>query len=82
MRNMKMHFNYVGIKGDSGKSLPLTGLDTVREHNVRDFREEDPNFVLCREDQLIITLIKLRHNHTVELLAHIVNPLNVSVALI
>ena len=53
---MKMHFNYVGIKGDSGKSLPLTGLDTVREHNVRDFCEEDPNFVLCREDQLIITL--------------------------
>ena len=38
---------------------------------VRDFCEENPNFVLCREDQLIITLIKLRHNLTFELLAHI-----------
>ena len=37
----------------------------------RDFCEENPNFVLCREDQLIITLIKLRHNLTFELLAHI-----------
>ena len=40
---------------------------------VRNFWEEVPNFVLCREDQLIITLIKLRHNLTFELLVHIVN---------
>ena len=39
---------------------------------VRNFCE-DPNFVLCGEDQLIITLIKLGHNLTFELLAHIVN---------
>ena len=72
-----MPFNYVGIKGDSGKCRLLTGLDSVMLNilitYVRDFCEEDPNFVLCREDQLIITLIKLRHNLTFELLAHIAN---------
>ena len=77
MLNMKMPFNYVGIKGDSGKCRLLTGLDSVMLNilitYVRDFCEEDPNFVLCREDQLIITLIKLRHNLTFELLAHIAN---------
>ena len=58
MLNMNMLFNYVGIKYDSGKCRLLTGLDSVMLNNlityIRYFCEEDPNFVLCREDQLII----------------------------
>ena len=72
-----MPFNYVGIKADSGKCGLLTVLDSVMLNNlmiyVRDFCEEDPDFVVCKEDQLIITLLKLRQNLTFELLAHIVN---------
>ena len=29
MLNMKMPFNYLGIKGDSGKCRLLTGLDSI-----------------------------------------------------
>ena len=74
---MEISFNYVGIKCDSGKRCLLTGLDSVMLNNLityaRDFCEEDPNFVLCREDQPITTLMKLRHNLTSQLLAHLVN---------
>ena len=77
MLNMKMLFNYPQIKDDSGKCRLLLGLDSVMLNNlityVRDFREEDPNFVLCTEDQLIIMVIKLRRNLTFELLAYIGN---------
>ena len=59
MLNMNMLFNYVGIKHDSGKCRLLTGLDSVMLNNliiyIKYFCEEDPNFVLRREDQLIIT---------------------------
>ena len=62
MLNLKIPFNYVGIKGDSGKCHLLTEVASVMRNNlityVRDFCEEDPNFELYREDQLIITLIK------------------------
>ena len=77
MLNMKMSFNYLEIKGDSGKCRLLLGLDSVMLNNlityVRDFREEDPNFVLCAEDQLIIMVIKLRRNLTFELLVYMGN---------
>ena len=77
MLNIKIPFNYVGIKGDSGKWCLLIGLASVMLNNlityVRDTCKEDPNFVLYREDHFIITLIKLQHNLTFELLAHIVN---------
>ena len=77
MLNMEISFNYVGIKCDSGKRRILTGLDSVMLNNLityaRDFCEEDPNFVLCREDQPITTLMKLRQNLTSELLVHLVN---------
>ena len=49
---MKILFNYVGIKVDSGKCRLLTGLDSVMLNNlityVRDFCEEHPNFVLLQ----------------------------------
>ena len=77
MLNMEISFNYVGIQCDSGKRCLLTGLGSVMLNNLityaRDFWEEDPNFVLCREDQPITTLMKLRHNLTSQLLAHLVN---------
>ena len=40
---------------------------------ARDFCKEDPNFVLCREDQLIIKLMKLQYNLAFKLLVHTVN---------
>lgn len=71
----QMSFHYSAIANDAGKCHLLTGLhNDVLKHLItylKDFCENNPNFVLCREDQLILTLVKLRHNPTFDFLVHI-----------